>query len=376
VKILKRIAFVLLLLVFTISMATVIVLQQPVFGQEPKSARLERMKQSPNYQKGKFRNLIDTPMMSEDASYWKLIGMRLAGGKDRSPDSPIPSIKRNIKETGRSENARITWFGHSTLLVQLAGMNVLIDPIFSKRASPFQFVGPMRFDGTGVYTADDLPPIDYLLISHDHYDHLDMETIKALIPKVGAYYIPLGVGAHLEKWGVPASKIHELDWWEEVQLTPDLLLAATPSRHFSGRGLTDRDKTLWASYVLKSSSQSVYLGGDSGYGPHYQAIGEKYGPFDLTLLECGQYHEYWPNIHMMPEETAQAHLDLKGKVLMPIHWGKFELSLHSWTEPVQRLLKKAAELHIPVITPLLGAPVDSFANQADNRWWEDISSKK
>jgi L-ascorbate metabolism protein UlaG (beta-lactamase superfamily) len=368
-KILKRIAMYFLCLTLFLCGAVFLVLLQPGFGQSPDKERQQRLAQSPHYQDGKFVNLVETPVMLPDASYWKLLREQFSRGDNRVPVRPLPALKRDLSQASPGQELSLTWFGHSTILVQLAGKNILIDPIFSQRASPFQFVGPKNFPGTDVYTAADFPAIDFLLISHDHFDHLDHHTIVELAPRVGLFYVPLGVGAHLEKWGVARHKIRELDWWQEVQLAPGLLLAATPARHFSGRGLS-RNETLWASYVLKSNSQAVYLSGDSGYGPHFKAIGEKYGPFDVTLMECGQYNGYWPNIHMMPEETALAHLDLKGKVLIPIHWGKFKLALHAWTEPVERLTVKTRELGIKTIMPLLGEQILPTSHPAPVPWWQ------
>jgi L-ascorbate metabolism protein UlaG (beta-lactamase superfamily) len=368
-KILKRTLMYLLIFTLFLIGTGFLVLLHPTFGQSPGRAQQQRLARSAHYQDGKFVNLVETPVMHPDASYWKLLRQQFSRGDNREPARPLPAIKRDLTAALPDSEISVTWFGHSTLLVQLAGKNILIDPIFSARPSPFQFIGPRNFPGTDVYAARDLPAIDYLLISHDHFDHLDHQTIVELAPRVGMFYVPLGVGGHLERWGVPAAKIHELDWWEEVRLSPDLLLAATPARHFSGRGLR-RNETLWASYVLQTATRSVYLSGDSGYGPHFKAIGDKYGPFALTLMECGQYNSYWPNIHMMPEETAQAHLDLKGEVLMPIHWAKFRLALHSWTEPVERLTLKARQLGIQTLMPLVGEQVLLPPKPAASFWWQ------
>lgn len=338
--------------------------------KEPKKARLARLQQSPNFKDGKFHNLTETVMMAPDASYWKIMKERFFSDVAKTPEDTIPVTKRDLNALPASADLQFTWFGHSSFLLQWQGKNILVDPVFSKRTSPFQFIGPKNFLGTEVYQVSDLPAIDFVLISHDHYDHLDRKTIEKLAKKVNQFYVPIGVGAHLQDWGVPKAKIQELDWWGEVKITPELILAATPARHFSGRGLLDRNETLWTSYVLKSQSQSVYLGADSGYGDHFKQIGEKYGPFDITLLECGQYNTAWPSIHMMPEETAQAHLDLKGKVLMPIHWSKFALALHAWTEPIERLLAETGKKGITVATPQIGELVQVGKAASQNRWWQ------
>jgi L-ascorbate metabolism protein UlaG (beta-lactamase superfamily) len=216
-----------------------------------------------------------------------------------------------------------------------------------------------------------LPPLDIVLLSHDHYDHLDHGSILKLKAKAKHFVVPLGVAAHLVKWGVAASRITELDWWETATVD-GVFLAAAPARHFSGRGLRDRDKTLWCSWVLKSGEQSVYFGGDSGYDTHFKEIGQKYGPFDLTMLECGQYNEAWQYIHMMPEQTAQAHLDLRGNVLMPTHWGAFSLALHPWQEPIDRLSKAAQDLNITLATPLIGQRWNPLAQVPQTQWWKGL----
>lgn len=350
--------------------AGILTMQQLIPGNETKKERLQRLSKSPNFRGGKFHNQTETPVMSPDASYWKIMRQRFGGDEIRTPEDTLPVVKRDLKQPVNPDKVHLTWFGHSTILLQVQGRNILLDPVFSKRASPVQFAGPKNFPGTERYQAEDLPPIDYLLISHDHYDHLDKETIAKLAKKVKAFVVPLGVGTHLQDWGVPAGNIRELDWWDELELEPGLHLAATPARHFSGRGLTDRFGTLWCSYVLKTEKANLYLGADSGYGPHFKQIGEKYGPFGLTLLECGQYNTSWPNIHMMPEETAQAHLDLKGKTLLPIHWGKFSLALHSWTEPMERLLAETNKKDIRLTTPRIGELITIDSYLPFENWWQ------
>jgi L-ascorbate metabolism protein UlaG (beta-lactamase superfamily) len=352
--------------------AGILTMIQPTPGKETKKARFQRLSQSPNFRAGKFHNQTETSVLAPDASYWKIMKQRLSGNEIRTPKDTLPVVIRDLNQQVNPEKVNLTWFGHSTVLLQVLGKNILIDPVFSKRASPFQFAGPKNFPGTEKFRTEDLPPIDYLLISHDHYDHLDSETISKLAKKVRVIITPLGVGKHLQDWGVPAENIRELDWWDEMELEPSLFLAATPARHFSGRGLTDRFETLWCSYVIKTKPATLYLGADSGYGPHFKQIGEKYGPFDLTMLECGQYNTSWPNIHMMPEETAQAHLDLKGKILLPIHWGKFSLALHSWTEPMERLLAEAGKKYITVALPKIGELFTIGLFLPQEKWWLNL----
>ena len=211
--------------------------------------------------------------------------------------------------------------------------------------------------------------IDAMLISHDHYDHLDHGSIEALNTRTKEFYVPLGVGAHLRAWGIEEDRIHELDWWEEID-HEDLHFAFAPSRHFSGRGITDRFSTLWGSWVIQGSQDNIYFSGDSGYGPHFAEIGAKYGPFDFAMMECGQYNEKWAEIHMMPEETAQAAVDVGAKVMMPIHWGSFVLAMHSWTDPVERVIKKADELHMPILVPMIGEVITMDSIQPSKEpWW-------
>ncbi len=216
---------------------------------------------------------------------------------------------------------------------------------------------------------DNLPLLDAVILSHDHYDHLDYETITELKDRVKHFYAPLGVGAHLEEWGVPGSAITEMDWWESTSHN-GLELTLTPARHFSGRGFS-RFETLWGSWVIAGRDQKVFFNGDSGYFPGFKEIGEKYGPFDITLMECGAYNEKWAEIHMMPEETVQAHLDLNGEILLPIHWGKFNLSLHPWKEPVERMTQKAKELGVRVCTPEVGDVICIGSRVPSSRWWEN-----
>lgn len=218
---------------------------------------------------------------------------------------------------------------------------------------------------------ENLKNIDAIVISHDHYDHLDFESVKQLLPHTKKFYTALGVGSHLKRWGVPSSKIVELDWWQNSALE-NLTLTATPSRHFSGRTFSDRNKTQWASWVIEGKYNKIYFSGDSGYGPHFKSIGQKLGPFDFAMVECGQYNENWSAIHMMPEQSAQVGLDLDAKVIMPIHWGEFDLSLHSWTDPIERVTEAAKNLNQPIIHPRIGLRFE-ISEMPDDRWWESVN---
>lgn len=337
-----------------------------IAGKPPSGKHLEGLKQSPNYKNGAFQNLSPTPMKPDDISYWKMTREFLKKHPDRLPPGAIPFIKTDLAKLNDDETT-IVWFGHSSYLVRAAKKNFLIDPVFSGNAAPLSFM-VKAFRGSNAYKAEDMPPIDYLILTHDHYDHLDFKTIRKLRNKIGKVYCSLGVGSHLKYWGVDSDKITELDWWETQQLEKNITLTAAPARHFSGRGIK-RGQTLWSSFILKANAHIIYIGGDSGYDSHFKEIGNKYGPFDLAILEAGQYNTMWPLIHMMPEETVQAAIDLKAKALLPVHWGKFTLAMHPWTDPVIRVLAKAKELNLPVFTPRIGQPLVLDHNFQSESWW-------
>lgn len=329
---------------------------------------------SKNYQNGQFQNLVSTGLNTTDQSMIKTTIDFLRSNPNRTPSAPLPVVKNSISAEFDQDSLRVTWLGHSTLLIEIDGMVILTDPMFSDRASPVSFAGPKRFATDLAFEIQDLPEIDAVLISHDHYDHLDYRTILSLQEKVALFYVPLGVGDHLRRWGIVERKIAELDWWGERVHGP-LKIVATPARHFSGRSLTDRNKTLWASWSILGKNQRIFFGGDSGYFAGFKKIGDAYGPFDITLLESGAYNKAWAEIHMIPEETIQAHIDLQGKVLLPIHWAKFNLALHPWKEPIQRLLTSATSRNVSVATPQMGESFDVDGNYPQSRWWESQLNK-
>jgi L-ascorbate metabolism protein UlaG (beta-lactamase superfamily) len=327
----------------------------PQFGAKSKGESLDRILNSPNFQEGKFQNLVPTTLAAPNTSMFKNGLKFMKTIKGQYPQKAIETIKFNKNDFVKpSDDVKICWLGHSCLIMNIDGKIILTDPVFSEKASPVSFAGVKRFEYTNQYDVDDMPQIDLLLISHDHYDHLDYKTIKRLSTQVSKFCVPLGVAAHLMHWGVPKSKIIELDWSECTNEIQGMEIFATPSRHFSGRAGVDRDNTLWCSFVIKTEKFNVFFCGDSGYGDHFKEIGKNYGPFDLTLMECGQYNEGWPFIHMNPEESVKAHIDLKGQTMLPIHWGKFKLSLHTWTEPIERAKKEAERLNVKLINSLLG----------------------
>ncbi|MPR35215.1 MBL fold metallo-hydrolase [Salmonirosea aquatica] len=355
-----------LILIIFIALGIWFFLQQPQFGKVPAAARLERIRKASNYREGTFHNLSATPVMSEDVSMWKAFVDFLKPGKDRQPDKPLPSVHTNLKTLPTDEPV-LVWFGHSSYLLIVAGRKILVDPVFSGHASPVSFFGK-NYPGSNIYSVDDMPEIDVLLLTHDHYDHLDYPTINRLRPKVKQVVTSLGVGAHLEGWGYDPGMIQELAWHEDVTVAGVLNFTAWPARHFSGR-LFKRGQTLWSSFVLQTPGHAFYLGGDSGYDTHFKEIGDQYGPFDLAILECGQYNDNWRYIHMMPEQTAQAAVDLRAKMLLPVHWGKFTLALHPWYEPIERVTAKAGELKVPLVTPRIGEPLLLSGPPLTAPWW-------
>lgn len=342
------------------------VLQLPQFGQNPSGERLAKIEKSPNYKDGIFQNLSPTPMMAEEGTFFNMIKAYWNSPKT-SPANDIPFIKTDLKSLEQNTPS-ITWFGHSSYLIKINGKNILIDPVFSGYASPFSF-SVKSYQGANEYQVEDFPALDYVFITHDHYDHLDYNTIQKLISKTKTFVTSIGVGSHLEYWGVNPANIIELDWWDSSQLDSSLKVTSTPSRHFSGRGFT-RGKTLWSAFVLESDTFKIYLGGDSGYDTHFKKVGVQFGGFDIAILECGQYNKMWKYIHMMPEEVAQAAKDLNAKVLMPVHWSKFTLAIHEWNEPIKRVKNAAEKLEIPITTPKIGETIKIGQSYLTTAWWE------
>lgn len=367
-RILKTMMMTFLALILFLGLAIFVFIQQKSFGKHPEGARLERIKKSPNYVNGSFANLTDTPLQSEDASYLRMLLKFIVKAANVAPPQALPSVRTDLK-AAPSPRPTLTYFGHSSYLIQMDGKNILMDPVFSERISPVQWLGTRNFDGTDVYGLSDMPAIDYVILSHDHYDHMDYETIKQLANSPTRFVVPLGVGEHLEYWGIKPENITELDWWEGSDAIEGMKITSTPARHFSGRSFKS-GKTLWSSYVLQSGDYNLFLGGDSGYEKHFAEIGKKFGPFDLAILECGQYNEWWPYIHMMPELTAQAGIDLGAKIVWPVHWGKFALGFHPWDEPIFRISKKAEELRLRLTTPMIGEQIVIGSHYPNQNWWE------
>lgn len=293
--------------------------------------------------------------------------------------APTPEQAVPLKQLSKTEliednrvGTAIYRLGHSSLLLAVDGEFWLIDPVFSERVSPVSWAGPKRFHPTPIGLSE-LPPIKGVVISHDHYDHLDKSTISALAEQVEHFVVPLGIGSYLQKWNVSPQKIQELDWWQSFEL-PKLTLTATPSQHFSGRGLTDRDQTLWASWVIKTAQQNIYFSGDTGYFDGFKTIGERLGPFDLAILENGAYNKLWPSIHMQPNDTMQAFLDLGAKALMPVHNSTFDLALHPWFEPLERIQALAVTHNAKAVTPIIGQQVKLPLQQSYDYWWQQMKT--
>jgi len=373
-KIFKKMLIGFLLLIVLLVVGILIYMQQPQFGKAPSGERLERIKQSKNYKDGAFHNLNLTPSLTEGYSMGSVLwDFLFTKYPNTSPLDSIPSVKTDLKNLNPNENVLI-WFGHSSYFIQLDGKKYLIDPVFSGNASPI--LGTNKaFPGSEICVADDIPEIDYLLITHDHYDHLDYKTVKELIPKVKKVVTGLGVGSHLEYWGYNPEIIEELDWNETAiynLFSMPISITAVPARHFSGRTFK-RNNTLWLSFILESNGKKIFLGGDSGYDTHFGEIGEKFGPFDLAILENGQYDVKWKYIHLLPEEVVQAAKDLNAKQLFPVHNSKFKLGNHPWNEPMIRISKEAKKENISLLTPMIGEPIylnDSI--QTYKEWWKDL----
>ena len=343
---------------------------QSKFGKKPSGEALAQIKTSPNYGDGQFMNLSHTPPLTEGVGYTRVLKEFFFNKSSRTkPTDILPSVKTDLHSLSADKNVMV-WFGHSSYFLQVDGMKILVDPVFSGAASPIKST-TRSFSGSDVYTVEDIPEIDCLFISHDHWDHLDFETVKKLKPKVKKIICGLGVGLHLTHWGFDKNIIVEKDWEEKALDENGFKVYVTPARHFSGRSFK-RNGTLWSSFVLQTSTKKIFIGGDSGYDHHFASIGNAYGPFDLAILECGQYNYNWKYIHMMPEETVQAAIDLKAGKLVPVHWGKFTLAQHAWDEPIIRVTASARQKKLPIFTPMIGEALDLDYPATSKDWWQQV----
>jgi L-ascorbate metabolism protein UlaG (beta-lactamase superfamily) len=358
-------------IVAVVALGSLAYLQHPVFGQLPQGARLARIAQSLHHVDGAFRNQIDTPMLTTDESQLSIILSNTFGTKGNPrPKGAIPAIKTDLTKLDATQDL-VIWLGHSSYFVQLGGRRILIDPVFSINAAPVPMAN-VAFDGTSIYAASDMPEIDFLLITHDHYDHLDYPSVQALQPKVKRVVAGLGVGAHFESWGYDMQTVHEADWYETIQAVAGLQIHVTPARHFSGRTFT-RDKSLWVGFALVSPQRRIFFSGDSGYAPHFAEIGRHYGPFDWVALDTGQYDPRWANVHMNPEQAAQAAEDLQARAFTPGHAGRFSLSPHDWDDPFRRITAASRGRSYALWTPEIGRPIHLDGRvQAFAPWWEAL----
>jgi L-ascorbate metabolism protein UlaG (beta-lactamase superfamily) len=337
------------------------------FGARATGARRQRMERSPQWSGGRFHN--PQPLHNQ---VWTMVQGLFHASPYRSPAQPPPVVRgdRRSFEAAPGSGLRVTWLGHSSTIVELDGQRLLTDPIWSERASPFRWTGPRRWFPPPIALTE-VGRIDAVLISHDHYDHLDRDTIVALRDRAVVFIVPLGVGAHLARWGVDETRIVELDWWQATRVG-DVTVTCTPARHASGRLLLDNDAKLWAGYAMVGPRHRVYFSGDTGLFPALRQVGARLGPFDLTMIEVGEYDRAWPDWHSGPEQAVQAHLMLAGRVMLPVHWGLFNLAYHGWTEPIERALVAAGSAGVTIVAPRPGASFEPDAPPPVERWWPSV----
>ncbi|WP_270343983.1 MBL fold metallo-hydrolase [Bacillus mobilis] len=319
--------------------------------------------------KKKYMNQIHTNVSFNPKD---IIGLMTDYFKMKSKLRPLKNLPIVLSNKNNESLESVTWFGHSASLLKIEGKNLLLDPMFGDASSPFPVFTSKRYSGAFSLEREDLQEIDAIIISHNHYDHLNYKSIMLLKDRAKHFYVPTGVAQYLIKWGVSPSKISEHNWWDEIMFD-NIKLVCAPARHFSGRSMKDRDCSLWCSWLILGQETRVFFSGDSGYAPHFKEIGDKYGPFDLTLMECGQYDPRWSAIHMLPEETVQAHIDVKGDLLLPIHWGAFTLALHEWSDPIERVTKEAKRLGVKITTPQIGESITLKSTEyPSSAWWKEI----
>ena len=346
-------------------------LGQAKFGRLPQGERLERIQQSPNYRDGAFHNLVHTPQMTGEKGFVGMMLNYLFVPKERlRPSVPLPAVKTDLHSLDRKRDL-VVWLGHSSLFMQLGGKRILIDPVFAGHASP-AFFSTRAFPTAQAYAAADMPEIDYLIISHDHWDHLDYPTLMELKPRIQSIVCGLGVGEHFARWGFEAGRVREEDWYATLALEPGLAMHILPARHFSGRWLT-RNQSLWIGCLLETPERRVLYSGDGGYGPHVEEIAERFGGVDLSIMECGQYDRQWRYMHMLPEETARAAELFRSRALLPVHAGKFSIANHAWDEPFKRITEASKGKPYTLLTPMPGQVIYlDDVTLPFSPWWEGV----
>ncbi|MDH4089234.1 MAG: MBL fold metallo-hydrolase [Cyclobacteriaceae bacterium] len=341
------------------------------FGGKVTRQLSDQYGKSHNWKGGKFQNLMETTMAFSLRKLPKLLYKQIYDSKGRHPVKPLPIVPFNSKEfLASADETKMIWYGHSVILMRMNNKTLLIDPMLGPDAAPTAPFKIKRFSAHALDIIDTLPPIDLMLLTHDHYDHLDLASITKLKSKTLHYFVAMGVARHLISWGIDKNAITELDWWDNKSFE-DISITFTPSRHFSGRGFSDRFKSLWGGWVFKTARENIYFSGDSGYGEHFKEVGKRLGPFDFGIIECGQYNENWHQIHMFPEESVQAAIDASVMKSMAVHWGGFALAQHHWKDPIQRFTKEAIRKHVALSTPQIGQPFTAAENM-NNAWWNTL----
>lgn len=369
----RRLLLALVLLSLLVGAATAWVLSLPQFGARLEGERLTRAHANPQFREARFVNQV--PQASyRAADVWAILAGQFGGDEVRQPPSAMPVSKvtpEMLKTAPAVPSLRAFWIGHASVYVEIDGVRLLVDPVFSEYVSPFN-VGPRRFHPPPL-SLDELPAIDGVLITHDHYDHLDMRTVQHLAGRGTRFFVPLGIGAHLQRWGVPGAQVHDLEWGQEHTLR-GVRLVSTQSRHYSGRGLTDGSATLWTSWSVIGTGHRFYVSGDTGYSDHFRQIGERFGPFDLSFIKVGAYGpgQPWADIHMSAEDAVRAHGDLRARRMVPVHWGTFNLAFHAWDEPIKRTVAAARAAKVDLLTPRLGEVIDADRPFVSTAWWEAV----
>jgi len=367
----RRFTWAIIVLSLTFAGSTMVLNGCSSFGGTISGERLKRAQASPHYQDGAFVNSRPHPPLKV-AEIWSYLVEQFFGDQTRVPPSvpPVVTIAPSSLRSSRPLGLRATWLGHSSVYIEIDGLRLLVDPVFSDYASPLDGIGPKRFHPPPIAMSD-LPMIDAVLVSHDHYDHLDMRTVQYLSTKGTRFVVPLGVGAHLDEWDVPNNQITELDWWESTRLK-DLTIICTPAQHYSSRGLFDYKNTLWSSWSVVGSEHRFFYSGDTGFSDHFAEIGKQLGPFDLGIIKIGQYGPgaSWVYSHMNPEEAVKAHLSVQAKRMLPVSWGTFNIALHDWDDPISRTVKAAKRQDIDLVTPRVGVVVIAGEPFHSQSWWE------